>query len=340
MNEELLNPINERIEEQMKPFKFTRKILDEMENVFLKNDKYNRATVKIVIKDNKIEYIRDTSATDTKVTNMIEMFKKMYDYVIKNKKKLLDCTIYVFTLDVYTYEYQHLPFFVRSRPSNRTGILIPDESFVMNDIKGVNVDWDQTKDIIKSNCNLEKYDKINKLYFRGSNAGGDKHNIRKLLEKERKYNTFYDITIGQYYVPFYEGCKYKYLLNLPGQQPWSTRFKYLLLMKSLVIHVGLIQNYEFSQNTSWHTFYSILYKKDVDYISIKYDWYENDDDKNKKSLNKLVNEIRETYVYYEDNPDAYDKMVESAYKKVNMMSLDVVYESLFMVINEYAKKFN
>jgi hypothetical protein len=39
------------------------------------------------------------------------------------------------------------------------------------------------KDIVKSHCEIEKYDKINKLYFRGRDYGATKHNLRKLLEK-------------------------------------------------------------------------------------------------------------------------------------------------------------
>jgi len=338
MEEQLLDNIKKNINEYLKPFTFNKKILDEMEDVYLKNEKYNLAILKVIVKDNQFEYVRSPN-TSKRVNLMMELFKKLHDYTIKNKKKVSDCIIYLYIANVYTYEYQNLPFFVLARPKNRNGIIIPDETFIGYDVKGSILNWDEMKDIIKSHCGMERYDKINKLYYRGPNAGADKHNLRKLIEKERKLNTFYDITVGSYAIPIYESCKYKYLINLPGDQPWSARYKYFMLMKSLMIHVDLKQHFEFFENDVWITFFGPLFQDKIDNIDLIYDWYENDAEKNKKNLTKLINEIRETYTYYEDNPEQYDEIVKNAYNKVNAITLDLVYESMLLLINEYASRF-
>jgi len=339
MEEQLLKDIKNNIEEYLSPFTFNKKILDEMEDVYLKNEKYNLAILKVIVKDMQFEFVR-SSNTSNRINLMIELFKKLHEYIIKNKKKISNCVMYVYIANVYTYEYQNLPFFVLSRPKNRTGIIIPDDSFSGYDVKGNFLDWNEMKDVIKSHCSMERYDKINKLYYRGPNAGADKHNLRKLLEKERKLNTFYDITVGSYTVPIYESCKYRYLINLPGDQPWSARYKYYMLMKSLMINVEVIQHYEFSENEPWITFFGQLYKEKKEFVNLTYEWYQNDAEKNKKNLTKLVNEIRETYTYYEDNPELYDEIVKNAYNKTNTITLDLVYESMLLLINEYAKRFN
>lgn len=339
MDEKMLLDIKKNVENDLKPFTYNQKILDDMDDVFLNNEKYHKTMLKVVVKDNKMQFFRYNQDVE-RITLMVDLLKKVQEYIDKNNKKLLDCIMYIYIANTYTYEYQNLPFFVLAKPSNRSGIIIPDETFIAYDVKGIKVDWDELKDIIKSHCNMEKYDKINKLYFRGPNAGAEKHNVRKLLEKERKLNTFYDITVGSYAVPIYENCKYKYLLNLPGHQPWSARFKYYLLMKSLMIHIDLRQHFEYSENEQWITFFGRLIEDKVEFVRLIYDWYEGDQDKNKKSLSKLIGEIKETYTYYEDNPDAYDDIVNNGFKKINLITLDLVCESIFILINEYAKKFN
>jgi len=337
--DEFMSEIKKIIVEQIKPFKYNQGVLDEMEQIFLTNNKYKKALLKIIIKDNKMEIIRDTTADNQKINTMIELLKKFQKYADDNNKKILNCTFYLYISEVYTYEYQQLPFFVLSRPENRNGIIIPDESFIEHDVKGMKLNWDELKEIIKSHCGIAKYEKINKLYFRGSNTGTDKHNLRKLLEKERRLNTFYDITVGLYNVPIYDFCKYKYLLNLPGNQPWSIRWKYLLLMKSLMINVDVRQHYEYTTNDRWMSFYGQLFENKIHSIDLIYDWYENDPDKNKESLKKLVSDIKETYTYYEDNPDAYDEITNNAYKKINLITLDLVFDTIILIINEYAKQF-
>jgi len=341
---EIINELEPLIDADLKHFKINKDTLNKMEEIYLTNDKYHRNILKLVVKDNKIEFIRDVSIID-KETNermdlMIKLIKKAQEFMDSKNNKLSDCTIYLYVSNVYAYEYQDLPFFVLARPNNRTGILFPDETFIFHKIKDIELNWDEIKEVIMSHCGMEKYDKINKLYFRGSNAGGDKHNLRKLLEKERKYNNFYDITIGSYNIPLYGFCKYKYLLNLPANQPWSARFKYLLLMKSLMIHVDIRQHYEFSENEPWITLFGQLFKDKREFVNLVYDWYNNDEVKNKQNLNKLVGEIKDAYVYYEDNPDVYDELVKNAFRKINIITLEVVYETIYLIINKYADNFN
>jgi len=338
-----MNELKNATNEELKLFKIDDKTLDKMEEIYMTDDKYHRSILKLIIKDNKIEFVREVSLICNETMNrmdlLIQLIKRAQEYMDKNGKVLKDCTIYLYVGNVYAYEYQELPFFVLARPKNRTGILFPEETFMLHTIKNISLNWDEIKDVIKSHCGIEMYDKINKIYFRGSNAGADKHNLRKLLEKERKFNKCYDITIGSYNVPIYDFCKYKYLLNLPANQPWSARFKYLFLMKSLIIHVDVKQYYEFSINDPWITLIGQLFKDKKEFVNLTYDWHYNDDVKNKQNLNKLVGDIKEIYVYYEDNPEAYDEIIKNAFKKINLITLDLIYDTIHMIINKYAEQF-
>ena len=63
--------------------------------------------------------------------------------------------------------------------------------------------------------------------------------LKGISEKDSNYEIYVDDS----YFPLYHFCEYKYLLNLPGHQPWSYRLTKILPMGSLVVDVNVLQHY-------------------------------------------------------------------------------------------------
>jgi hypothetical protein len=304
--------------------------------------KYKLFILKIIIKNGKI-YSHNTQEKETDRKKIIlDLLTQTSNYLNKKNKHLPDTTLYIFTGDTYTYKYQDMPFFVLAKPKNRKGILFPDNTFLCHPLISECDNWDYIKEIVQQKC--EKTSKINEIYFRGANTGLNTHNLRYLLSVESTKSNKeipLHVIVGQGHIPMYEFCKYKYLLNLPGHQPWSFRFKYLFLMRSLIIDIAIKQHYkdasEESQNEKWINFFDDIFIKDIDFVELPYDWYEGKD--NNKNYNKLLEDIEKTYNYYEDHNDKYNAMVDNATNKVNIITNNFIYESVSKLIDEYAERF-
>jgi hypothetical protein len=161
-----------------------------------------------------------------------------------------------------------------------------------------------------------------------------------IKEKEDKN---YDINVNTQFVPMYDFAKYKYLLNLPGHQPWSYRMTKILLMESLIFDVAILQTYIIKKdnkqykdvNKKWIQFYSNYFKNGDDYFEITYDWTENitSDDE----VLPLYHKINKLHNQYNSNPGEYSKIVKSAFKKANELSneiFDKTYQYLFLYFIE------
>jgi hypothetical protein len=151
--------------------------------------------------------------------------------------------------------------------------------------------------------------------------------------------SYYEVVVGSHQIPLYKFCEYKYLLNLPGHQPWSYRFKYLFLMKGLVINIDLRQHFGSHENGRWINFFDPFITPDVDFVNLVYHWHEGEETINKENYKKLVQDVETTYRQFENDPDDYDTMVDNGYRKVQMIDQDMVYESLYMVVRSYAQRF-
>ena len=313
-----------------------KNVYEKLEKVYMNEIKYSKYVMKITISNNEISYENITH--DNRKKDFIDLFDKTKKYLAKTNRKLSDCVIYLYVIDSYNFEHQDLPFFIMARPSNKKGILIPDNTFHCHNIEHRCFNWDDTKKIVVNNCMIDNSEKINKIFFRGANTGADKHNLRGLLAKDSINNDVFDITIGSHQIPLYEFCKYKYLLNLPGHQPWSYRFKYLFLMNSLVINIDLKQNYKSSSNDTWINFFDRFFKENIDYVNIIYDWYDNDNSKNEQNYLSLLQNIIEVYERFENDPSLYKRMVEHGHNVAMSISQNIIYESVYMIVEEYAKK--
>ena len=314
-------------------FKYNLDIFRKMNNLMINHEKYKRMILKVIIKNQNMTF-ENANLGDTRKKRIVEMLNNMCTYIKSKNKILPDTVIYFNICDAYAYDYQDLPLFTIAKPKNKKGILFPDDTFICHKMETECDNWDKIKKTVIHNCDLEK-DKINIIYFKGANTGSDKHNLRYLLSQEN--NLPIKINLTDKYKPMYSFCKYKYLLNLPGHQPWSYRFKYLFLMNSLIIDVAIKQHYTTTEhNERWINFFDSIFVPNEDYIELEYDWYEKKD--NKDEYRKLVTNIKKTYEYYENNPEEYYKITKSGYNKVQMISNQFVLEMLYDLIVRYSNK--
>lgn len=339
------------IDEQLDKYDWTPKLLDKIDdfaNTTSNAFDFQFNFMALDIKDGKMKindvyYKNNDHTQNNRKQIMIKLINESIAYGKKNGIEIKDCTIHLLTSDSYNYSEQDMPIFLLARPENKKGILIPDNTYKCNTVNCKSLNLDETKNIVNKYCK-NKNKKKNSMYFRGANTGAKKHNLRMLLHKVTANSNKFDIKIGkQHRVPLYDFCKYKYLLNLPGHHPWSYRFKYLFMMNSLVINVDMHQyygKYNNSYNTGWRNFFDVLFDEGIDYVNIVYKWKENDTKNNYINFKKLVKKLKTVHKYYSKNNDKYETMVKNGYDKMALLTQDVVYESVLMLINKYADRIN
>ncbi len=281
----------------------------------------------------------------------IDNRKKIITSVVMNllKKLLLKYSslpnmfLPFYVSDTHFYKKNDLPFFVEARPKNEKGILYPDQNFYNIFLDNKFISYDEFKIILKNKkCN--SISKKNIIYFRGANTGSDKHNMRMKLKNivKEKNNKFIQIHIKEEYLPMYEFCKYKYLLNLAGHQPWSYRFSKILPMNSLVFHINVLQSYNNGKsfNKKWIQCFDEIFKPNKDYVEINYKWIENKT--SDQNIIQVYNELVSLYHFYEKNTLLYNKIIQSASKKTNLITNQLcddifTYLILFFTKNFYLK---
>lgn len=204
-----------------------------------------------------------------------------------------------------------------AKPKNKKGFLYPD----FNMIK-----LDEKKKTFNSKCTNTK---TNEIYFKGKASSIDKSYIREYMEK---FKIPFNIDISKEYLPYYDICNYKYLLDLPGFKPWSVRLIELYLSKSFPIRVILY--YSKWNEQRWVQFYETMFENS--YISVEYDT-----NYNKKlsldTINTIRNDILDIYKQLEDNKELYDKTVNRNYEKATTLTQDHISFYMYNVLKYYNK---
>ena len=336
MNRSEINKLIDQMKNDINNFNYSIENINKMENIMNTNSKYNKMILKVVIQNNNITYYNING--DTRKKHIINILNNMKKYIIESGKNLPNLIAYFYICDTYSYEYQDLPFFVLAKPRNRKGILFPDDTFFCHKFENECDEQDTIKKTIINKCNnISIKDKIDEIYFKGANTGKDKHNLRFMLSQEKKLPV--SIKLSEKYTPMYSFCKYKYLLNLPGHQTWSYRFKYLFLMNSFIINVAVIQHYnEFEKNEKWLNFFDVILEPDTDYIEIEYNWYENKDNSNE--YKKLINKLDDIYKYYNSNPEKFQSIITNGFNKINNITNNLILEMLYDLLTRYSYKLN
>ena len=275
-------------------------------------------------------------------TRLVSMMKLIHMTSILHR--LPPVRFYVYTSDTYCYEHRELPLFVLAKPSNREGILFPDNSF--HEEEGT---WEhQLKLVHQHHCPLNQ--KIPVVFFKGLRSGKEARNndpsvkqkwgTRCVFETYAENHKFLQVNIGGSHEPMHEWTKYKYLLNLPGAQPWSYRFKYLLAMRSVVIDIVVQQQYDrnpMDYNERWDNIFDAFFRPDHDYVQVIFRWIKGDSLHNEQEHARVLQKVHAIFAYFENNKAAYQKMVQSSTTRLKQISQEAVYHSMSVVINEYAQ---
>lgn len=317
--------IKSEIDKNLDSCVFSDKIKEEMKSLY--NGKLNGICIRLEIKDNKFifEYGKDRQIhIKERRERIIELLKKIEREIGRRKIKIENCLIYLLMMDNYYYQDDRIPFFTFAKPKNRGGILYPDDDII---------------NFLEKKKEVKIYEiEENRIYFRGRDTDKLKYDLRRKLSKEE--SEILKIEISEDYIDISEFSRYKYLLNLGGNQPWSYRFRYLFLLERLVINISVHQVYDDDKNLDWKTFFDILFIENKDYINIKYTWKEGDKKINELNYKKLVSNINFVYKKLEENENIYNKIRENGIKKINLINEELLYDSYIYLIKEYSKRYN
>ncbi len=351
-NKDIIDRLKTQIKNQVNEYEYNSEIINKLYNSFKTNDRLKECGSIIKISDNKIiiEYMCSKEINRTKA--ILRLIENSIEYIKKKKMNFPDTKLFLFVSDIYAYFDQELPLFVLAKPKNKKGILIPDNTFDSHpNVSRVNEDWETTKE--KCIDNIVPYDKKKDvLFFIGGNTDVNRQNIRSNLKKLSDGESVNGITVSKNKLPLQiefqhnrdlsEFSQFKYLLNLPGNQPWSYRFKYLFLSKSLVVNVDVRQRFKDSEyvNDTWINFFDTIFEPNLDYINLVYHWFDFNEEFNKLEFEKLIDNLELTYKFYDSNPSQYKSMAESGFNKVSYITEDLINESIFLLAHYYAKKIN
>ena len=280
-----------------------------------------------------------------------------------------------------------IPLCVYAQPNNFNYILIPDNTFHINsddkrygkhglnwesqkklftntnaelELKELTLDnnLDNNLDIdldidLDSNTNIIKQ---NAIFFKGVDTTDKNHNLRYYIKHRLKTDTdneFKNAMIYEWLTPSnYESVKcftkYKFLLNLPGRYPWSTRLKYLYLSKSFIINVR-VKTLGDGDEDFFKSFVDLIVPDKL-CINIDMNYYYdatcNENNKTKEEINKTIeyneknkieirqvyDKIKEIFHTYKNLSPYDDKNVIKAYNLINNFKTNDMYEYYYNIM--------
>jgi len=327
-DDEYQHILEKRIDEDLAPyttqFAKPKDMFEGMQKIARTSKKFCRSS--LIVKfgrksatENTITLEMPPAKPGDKTDNRRQMYQRMIldlDVWCKRNQKplpIVDFVIYV--TDTYVWErYAHkYPWMIMAKPTNRKGILIPDNSFMSHDDKGgeysmqgsfaqrilrgpghhaagpapVNLDgskhlppepsyvWDRVKNKLAAHAVKDISDKEKVLFFKGANTGADKYATRIHLSKFANETLPLQIDLEGSKQPMWSWAKKYVLLNLPGHQSWSYRRKYLYLLKSVVFHVNVHVEYTPDDVTGdWELFFDRLFVPGEDFVQLTQYFYD------------------------------------------------------------------
>jgi hypothetical protein len=281
---------------------------------------------------------------ESRSTQIINLISDSMAYARRLGRSIPSTRLFLYCSDVYAFEHQELPFLVMAKPKNKRGILIPDNTYFAHLApSGLHESWSE----IKQKCAEKQTPWVDKeavMYFRGADTDKHKQDVRSSLsdicceESQRGYGSIFKVFLeGREELA--EFARYKYLLNLPGKQPWSYRFKYLFLMRSLVINVDVRQRYKGASeyNDSWVNAFDAIFEPNVDYINLIFHWEEGNSEHNERERQNLIKSLRDVHYFFERNGEACHQIVENGSRKIDVLSDEFIYDYIYHLVVYYAK---
>ena len=167
------------------------------------------------------------------------------------------------------------------------------------------------------------------LFFRGADTTTFNHRlrgyIRQRLQSERdaefRHAMVYEFLTDKNYESAAEFQRYKFLLNLPGRYPWSTRLKYLYLCRSFIINVRVFVKGD-AVDDHYHSFIDVFVPDEL-CINVDMTFYYEDGHtgkfsaRNEAECARVYEEIQRIYHTHRGRDPATDARVLRAYALVN-----------------------
>jgi hypothetical protein len=344
-NDEYQQKLEANIIQIFQKIKYDPTAYDQINDLYTKNYQSKDGKIKISpvapiliikIKDGLLKFVGDYDPNRSLEQDIIHMFEDTIEWAIEHDFPVPDTNLYIYCNDRPCYYVDNLPtifpLFCIARTNLRLFPLIPDSNFNNFFLKKKygqeNLSWDKTKKVISKKLSPKKK---NIMYFKGTITGQYRTDLRRLLaEKVKKPNRVIIINLDAWnsFSPIYDFSQYKLLLNLPGHADWSVRFKYLFLLKSVVVNVDVVQEFE---NSVTRTFIDLIVIPDVDYVNVEYKYYL-DKTNTEKSVNSLCKKLNHIYTDVVRNYDNYSDMIESGYNKVNELTESRVFQYSYKMV--------
>jgi hypothetical protein len=305
---------------------------DLEKNIKISTNKFS-PIFKIKIKNNKMIY--DKTALEgginfcVKKKKIITILQKMLD-----KYKVKDTIIIINHVDGYNWKID-IPTFNFALPIGCQGLIFPNFDIFDFQMDDKIYNYDEIKNKIQKHTITKNNDD---LFFRGADTSKRKSKIREKLQYEK---IPFNVKLNKY--EFIGNFKnYKYLLDLPGVKPWSIRLKYLFVMNSLVFRISFYNsnnftNFNNSEKGYFRQSFDYLFKENKDYVHLIYD-FDYDKEIPQNIYIKCVNDIKEKYIYYENNQKEYKKIVSNMKKSSKKIDLDEMLKYLHTLVETYTEK--
>ena len=283
------------------------------------------------------------------------ILNKTLDYARRHGLPIPTTTIHIWVSDSHPYYidkiYDRFPIITYCNPSNMDYIMFPEITFsclsLANSWKDTCKDFDTLKAQIITHHTKKK---VNQVFFKGTATTEKQGRLREDLAviSAADKTGFLSVALdgdGASYEPLYDWCKYKWLLNLPGYYPWSNRFKFLFLMKSVVVNVDVSTKGRGYTDGPYMTIANLFVTPNVDYINIESAF----DNKIRPGANPTKADIDEQFaensrVHREivrrtsAMTDAqYKKMSESGFKKMSAITNDVIYLYVYHLLVTHSR---
>jgi hypothetical protein len=321
---------------------------------YIINNKYeNNVNFEVTIYEKIYTFETIPKDVDNRIIDTYNLLKNAIKYAIENKITIPNTSLYIWISDRYPWDSnvdKNFPIYLYAKPKNKNFLIFPDNTFncltLDKKYDGICYDFDVIKEKILQHCNKDFNDKPELMYFKGTPTTKRTTQLRENLQLFSKETNWLKIHLDAWekYEKIYEMCNYKYLLNLPGNYPWSNRFKYLFLMKSLVINVNSNMRELNTDNIelNWMSFIDYFVEPNVDYINIDTNYYwssdsENKkivDDKNYKETQRIMKELTSIYKNKNNNNN---NIIKSGFDKINILSNKHINDYIINCIVENSK---
>jgi len=260
--------------------------MDAMKHYVQTTPKYRRSCMFVCIKANHctIELptpevnARGFVSIDSRVHTFNQMVRDLAQWCTHHGLTLPETEFAIYSCDTYAWEPEaaQFPWFVLAKPANRPGILIPDDSFLSHGMTGnepvsmhtTQWAWD-TALAHSANLRASQSGSMPTFFFKGANTGATKWNTRDLLRSQTSGNARVHIDLTPTKESWVEWGRYGALLDLPGNQPWSYRRKYLHLLGRPIIQLD-VERFTSSTDSNgtarWIQFFDKLLVPYKDYV--------------------------------------------------------------------------